>query len=69
MNIVLTQIMTWNSKILSPCDTYQVSIFDNYYNFITGPVGSLIPPVVLCVDTIYSPIYQSNIGSYTEYGS
>ena len=34
--------------------------FDCYDNFNTNRVGSLIPILILSIETVHSPIYQSN---------
>lgn len=43
--------------MLSSCDTHQVSIYD--WQYIVG-VGSLMRLLISYLDTIHSPIYQSN---------
>lgn len=38
-------------------------MFDWYYSVINGHVGYSKPMLLLCIDTVHSPIYQSNIGT------
>ena len=49
---------------------HQISVLDLYYNLDTNRVGSWVPLLMLCIDTIYWPIYQSNIAhQYSPYFS
>lgn len=54
-------------KILSSCDINQVSYLIGIAILMTSWVGSLIALLILNFDTMYTPIYQSNIGHHRHF--
>ena len=60
--MVLALIITWIYKDSLTLTYHQISIFDWYYKFLNPWVGSLIPLLMLIIDTMHSPIYWSNSG-------
>ena len=43
-------------------DTYQISIFDWYYNIDTSWIGSMVTFLMLCIDAMSLHIYKVSIG-------
>ena len=67
MHSPIYQSSTWIDPIMctktfSFSDTHEVLICGQSYNSDTSWVGSVTPSLIMCIHTMHSPIYWSNIG-------